>query len=95
MASERTQRQINRLLDEAESALAKREWQRVRDLASDTLALDPSNADARSFLAAAERACVSRAPRVRPHSTLWAPTSGPPFTPCHPPLPQPRPRLLP
>ncbi|MBI4202963.1 MAG: protein kinase, partial [Chloroflexi bacterium] len=59
MTSDRTQRQVNRLLDEAEAALAKREWQRVRDLAGDTLALDPSNADARSFLAAAERALAS------------------------------------
>ena len=55
MASERVQRQINRLLDEAEEAVTGRDWIRVRDCAQDVLALDPDNADAGAFAAAAER----------------------------------------
>jgi eukaryotic-like serine/threonine-protein kinase len=54
--SERIQRQIDRLLDEAEAALARREWQRVHELSQDVLALDPENGDARGFVEAAERA---------------------------------------
>src|ERR1700674_2520043 len=68
MTSERVQRQIDRLLDEAESALAGRNWPRVRDLANDALALDPANADACAFIEAAERAGATsdRAAESRP-----------------------------
>jgi class 3 adenylate cyclase/Cdc6-like AAA superfamily ATPase len=59
MPSERVQRQIDRLLDEAEAALARREWPRVHELSQDVLALDPENADARTFLDAAVRAGAS------------------------------------
>src|SRR6266545_2024033 len=55
MPSERVQRQIDRLLDEAEQALVARDWDKVRDLAADSLRLDPENEDARTFLAAANR----------------------------------------
>jgi class 3 adenylate cyclase len=55
MPSERVQRQIDRLLDEAEEALGRSEWTRVRELAGNTLRLDPDNQDARAYLAAAER----------------------------------------
>ena len=55
MPSERVQRQINRLLDEAEEALVQRDWSKVRDLSTDALALDPDNEDAQTFLAAAGR----------------------------------------
>ncbi len=41
MASERVQRQIDRLLDEAEEAFAKRDCQVVRDNARDVIGLDP------------------------------------------------------
>ena len=51
MPSQRVQRQIDRLLDEAEEALTQRDWTRVRDLAQDALALDPENEDAETFLA--------------------------------------------
>lgn len=61
MTSERVQRQIDRLLDEAGEALAQRDWGTVRDRVQDALALDPDNADARGFLAAAERALGSGA----------------------------------
>ena len=53
MPSERVQRQIDRLLDEAEAALGRREWSRVHELSQDVLALDPGNADAQTFLDAA------------------------------------------
>ena len=56
MASERIQRQIDRLLDGAEGAFAKRDWTVVRDNALDVIGLDPDNQDALTFLNAAERA---------------------------------------
>ena len=39
MAAERIQRQVDRLLDEAEEALSRRDWESVRDCARDVLAL--------------------------------------------------------
>ena len=56
MASERVQRQIDRLLDEAEDAVSRSDWASVRDRAQNALAFDPENTDALSFLAAADRA---------------------------------------
>jgi len=55
MTSERIQRQIDRLLDAAEAALASSDWVEVGRLASDALRLDPENADARALLEAATR----------------------------------------
>ena len=46
MASERIQRQTDRLLDEAERAMAERNWPAVRESTLDALALDADNADA-------------------------------------------------
>jgi hypothetical protein len=56
MPSERVQRQIDALLDEAEAATKQSNWALVRDRAQNALALDPENADARTYLAAADRA---------------------------------------
>ena len=56
MPSERVQRQINRLLDEAEEASALQNWEVVRERAKHALTFDPDNPDAKDFLAAAERA---------------------------------------
>jgi hypothetical protein len=56
MTSERTQRQIDRLLDEAERAMAARDWTLLRQHAEDVLLLDADNGDAKNFFAAAERA---------------------------------------
>jgi class 3 adenylate cyclase len=53
MPSERVQRQIDRLLDEADEAIANSNWTRVRDRAEAALRLDPDNADARTYLTAA------------------------------------------
>ena len=56
MASERVQRQIDRLLDQAEEAVGQKSWALVRENAQAVIDLDPDNGDARTFLAAAERA---------------------------------------
>ena len=56
MASERIQRQIDRLLDQVEEAVELLDWHVVRSRAQAVLALDPENADAVTFLASAERA---------------------------------------
>ncbi len=55
MASDRVQRQIDRLLDGAEEAIASQEWTMVGDRARSVLRLDPENSDAIAYLAAAER----------------------------------------
>ena len=62
MASERTQRQIDRFLDEAEDAAALSDWARVRDRAQNVLAFDPENADGVAFLTAADRALGGSGP---------------------------------
>src|SRR5438128_1920420 len=59
--SERIQRQVDRLLDEAEAAIGRSDWAVVRDRAQNVLALDPDNADATALAAAADRALAGRA----------------------------------
>ncbi len=54
MPSERIQRQIDRLLDEAEEALSRFDWETVGKCAGAVLRLDSSNADAITFLEAAQ-----------------------------------------
>ena len=67
MASERAQRQIDRLLDEAEDAVSQLDWDIVRDRAQAVLAFDPENSDGLAFLAAAERAQgKSQPPSIQP-----------------------------
>lgn len=53
--SERVQRRIDRLLDQAEEAVDARDWESARDAADAVLAADPTNEDAQTFLAMAER----------------------------------------
>jgi DNA (cytosine-5)-methyltransferase 1 len=48
MPSERIQRRIDALLDEADGAFAVRDWARLATLADDVLKLDQENADARA-----------------------------------------------
>src|SRR6266581_1557829 len=55
MPSERIQRQIDALLDEAEQAVRESDWSLVRFRAAQVLAFDPQNADALEFRAAADR----------------------------------------
>ena len=75
MASERIQRRIDLLLDEADEAVSKSDWLTVADRAQNVLALDPGNKDAAVFVAAAERAqgapgvaLQCSKPRPRPRS---------------------------
>ena len=56
MASDRIQRRIDRVLDQAEEAADQSNWDKVKELAENILAFDPENQDALSFLTAAERA---------------------------------------
>ena len=55
MASERIQRRIDRLLDQAEEAMDQLNWDSVRDCAQAVLGLDPQNNDALAFLASVDR----------------------------------------
>ena len=73
MPSERIQRQIDRLLDEAEAAAGEKNWPAVVDCARKVLAVDPSNEDALAFLTMAAgddavppAAAASEAPSVSP-----------------------------
>ena len=54
MVSERMQRQIDRMLDEAEEALSTNDWQVVRQRAQAVLAIEPGNADVLALHLAAE-----------------------------------------
>lgn len=56
MTSERVQRRIERLLDQAEEALETRAWDPAAEFCRAALALDPDNADALAFLEAATQA---------------------------------------
>jgi hypothetical protein len=56
MVSERIQREIERLLDEAGAALGTGDWGTIRLRSEAVLTLDPDNADAAAYLQAAERA---------------------------------------
>ena len=62
MASERIQRRINRLLDEADGAVTALDWDIVRARAEAVLAFDPENTEAIAYLEAAERAIDRIAP---------------------------------
>ena len=59
--SERASKQVGRLLDEAEHALTRSDWPIVRQHAQTVLSLDPENADAQTYLAAADRALFTPA----------------------------------
>jgi len=56
MVSERFQRRIYRILEQLEDAADRRDWPAVRQGALDLLVFDPTNEDAKNFLAAAQRA---------------------------------------
>jgi len=72
MSSVRIQRQIERLLDEAEAAVVEQNWQLVRERVAHVLKLDPDNVDAQAFAAAADRGLSGKSkspPEVRPTSS--------------------------
>jgi serine/threonine protein kinase len=85
VTSERIQRRIERLLDQAETAADERHWQDVQSLAREVLSLDESNADAEALLQSATRMLgvqttddLSTPPDVTPHpvpATSAQPTS--------------------
>ncbi|MCH8818006.1 MAG: hypothetical protein IIC92_09805, partial [Chloroflexi bacterium] len=53
MTSERMQRRVERLLDQADEASDALDWERVESIARSVLSLDASNTDAQEFLALA------------------------------------------
>ena len=55
MTMDRIQRRIESLLDEADAALVEDDWTTVLNRSEKVLALDPDNAEALTFKAAAER----------------------------------------
>ena len=55
MTSERLQRQIDRLLDEAEAAVDRSDWAAALGLVERLLVMDPGNRDALAYQAVAER----------------------------------------
>ena len=81
MASDRIQRRIDLLLDEADQALADGDWAVVSDRSNKVLALDPDNTDAATYIAAAERALGgSTSPAAKDHITP-TPTATTPVQP--------------
>ncbi len=80
MARERSQRRTERLLDEAEEAVAKLDWETVRDRAQAVLVFDPNNKDASELLDGAERSlATSTSPPV---SASPSPTASAALTPA-------------
>ena len=65
MARERIQRQIERLLGDAEEAVARRDWQAVLVTDQHVLTIDPDNEDAQTFVTIAERG-LRAAPALSP-----------------------------
>ena len=66
MVSERVQRQIDRLLDEAEAAMAELHWGVVMQRSQAALVLQPENPDANTYLEAANKALDNGTASVQP-----------------------------
>ena len=84
MASERIQRRIESLLDEADQAIAKEDWPILASRVRSVLAIDPANSDAVAYLAAAERALGGSTPPTNIDPTTTTPTPTPAKTPDQP-----------
>ena len=56
MESERSKRRIERLLDEADDAVSRLDWESAKSHAQAVLAFEPDNGDAIELIAAADRA---------------------------------------
>ena len=54
MATDRSKRRIERLLDEADEAVSQLDWELVRNRAQAVLAFEPDNSDAWDLLNAAD-----------------------------------------
>jgi len=59
MLSDRVQRHIDRLLDEADQAIALRQWEELRATCETLLSLDPDNSDATRYLALADKSLAA------------------------------------
>jgi uncharacterized membrane protein YhaH (DUF805 family) len=59
MLSDRVQRQVDRLLDQAEEAIALRQWEDLRATCEVVLNLDPDNADAARYLVLADKSLAT------------------------------------
>ena len=77
MASDRLQRQIERLLDEADQAITGEDWSTVSSRARSVLAIDPENTEGLAYLATADRALGASAPQPPTQSTLSPPMAAP------------------
>ncbi|MCH8222913.1 MAG: protein kinase [Chloroflexi bacterium] len=66
MPSERVQRRIDRLLDQAEEAVDQRDWSAVHEIADAVLVADPENEDAKTFNAMAEKSLGSQPSSTTP-----------------------------
>jgi tetratricopeptide (TPR) repeat protein len=83
MVSERMQRQIDSLLDAAESAIPEMAWDKVAEAARAVLSIHPANADALAFITMVEAATggepepsvASIDPAPRPPDSIDTPTS--------------------
>jgi tetratricopeptide (TPR) repeat protein len=75
VTSERIQRRIDSLLDEADDAVAKLDWATVRDRASAVLAADPENDDGKAYLDMAERGLASAEPLPSSASSSDSPST--------------------
>lgn len=79
MVSERVQRRIDSLLDDAESAIQSRDWATVVGRCEAVLVLDPANQDAQTYQTAAKSAGRSLSGETEPQSK-----STPIVAPAHP-----------
>jgi len=69
MPSERVQRRIDRLLDDAEEAADRHDWDAVAEYARTALSADPANEDALTFQGVADAARTAESPASAPDPT--------------------------
>ena len=77
MPSERVQRQVDRLLDEIDTAVTDGDWEQARDLARDVLTFDSTHEEARAFLKVAERRLGATGTRADAGDPTGVPTAPP------------------
>ena len=77
MASDRIQRRIDQLLDEADAAVTALDWDVVRDRAQAVLAFHPDNAEAIFYREASNRPLGQSAPESAPATPPASPTAVP------------------
>jgi hypothetical protein len=77
MVSDRGKRRIERLLDEADEAVSRLDWETVRDRAQAALVFDSENPDALELLSGAEKALGGLAPSTSVEPTVAPPVEAP------------------